>query len=225
LALPKKLITIYNSAAPASQKQPAPAEEICKSGEFAILNVARHSKEKDLGTLLSAYALASRQAPSLRLILAGSGAFTPALKQQAAELGIAPNVSFLGERPDVGCLLSQAKLFVLSSVSEGLPISLLEAMAAGLPQVVTDVGGMPEILGLSGGGLVVPPRSPESFANAILRFVKEEDFRRACGEKSRDCYNRQFTPERMAADYFSLYTSGSAALDSKLRRSTPTVYR
>ena len=208
LAIPEKLVTIYNAAAPA-RRGPASADDgrkICEEGDFAIINVARHSKEKDLDTLLSAYHLARRQAPSMRLILVGSGALTQDLRQQAAGLGIAQDVRFLGERSDIGCLLAQANLFVLSSVSEGTPISLLEAMEAGLPQVVTNVGGMPEILDLSGGGLVVPPRSPEPLAEALLRFANDEILRKECGEKSRDCYYRQFTPERMTSDYLALYT-------------------
>jgi glycosyltransferase involved in cell wall biosynthesis len=210
LALPEKLVTIYNAAAPARQQGDATlTRKICDRGDFAIVNVARHSKEKDLPTLLSAYALSSREMPSLRLVLVGGGAFTAELKRQAEVLGIAPRVKFLGECTDVGSVLAQGKLFVLSSVSEGMPISLLEAMAIGLPQVVTNVGGMPEIIELSRGGLVVPPRSPEALAEAILRLADDEDFRRDCGENSRQCYHRHFTPDRMTADYLTLYVKGT----------------
>lgn len=208
LAIPEKVVTIYNSAAPAGHAA-APGvgkAPLCRPGEFSIVNVARHSKEKDLETLLSAFAQARQQVPSLRLILAGNGVRTPDLKRYAEELNLQASISFLGERRDVGFILSQASLFVLSSVSEGLPISLLEAMAAGVPQVVTRVGGMPEIVEMSRGGSVVPPRDPGALAEAILRFVADEQWRRHCGEKARECYERNFTPRRMAEDYYALYT-------------------
>lgn len=209
-ALKEKLVTIYNSAAPAVTSLPdqAQPEPICSETDFVVINVARHSREKDLYTLLAAHALAVRSAPSLRLVLAGDGPLTPALRTQADELGIAATVVFLGERRDIGRLLAQSKLFVLSSISEGLPISLLEAMAAGVPQVVTNVGGMAEVLEMSRGGLVVPPSSPEALADAILKFVHNEDFRQECASRSRDCYQRQFLADRMASDYFNLYTTG-----------------
>ena len=119
--------------------------------------------------LLRAVAIAKQDIPDLKLWLIGDGAEAETLRQLAKELGIASRVRFAGERKDVGNWLAEADLFVLSSLTEGLPVSLLEAMAAGLPFVVTNVGDMPEIADLSRAGTVVESNSPEALAAAIVR--------------------------------------------------------
>lgn len=204
LSCPGKIVTLYNSAEPAARSASPP---LCEPNQFPIVNVARHVPAKDLLTLLRAVALARQKAPDLVLVLAGSGPLTDSLKQSTVELRLESAVRFLGEQPDVGGILASAKLFVLSSVNEGLPISLLEAMAASLPQVVTAVGGMREIVELSQSGLVVPARDAGALAAAIVRFREDERWRLACGQRARECYEKHFTPARMAADYFALYTA------------------
>ena len=204
LSTPSRIVTLYNSAAPAGF---SPAAPICAPDEFPIVNVARHVPAKDLVTLFRALALARQKAPDLVLVLAGSGPLTGMLTRSAAELGLDGAVRFLGEQPEVGGILRQGKVFALSSVNEGLPISLLEAMSAGLPQVVTDVGGMPEVIELSQAGIVVPPKDPAAYAEALLRFRSDEERRRECGKRALQCYEERFTPGRMAADYLALYTA------------------
>jgi glycosyltransferase involved in cell wall biosynthesis len=203
LAIRRKIVTIYNGATPAERTAANSAEP--PTDEFTLINVARHAQEKDLGSLLRGFTLARKQAPELRLMLVGSGPVSAEMQQLAAELGAAEDVRFLGERSDVGDLLAMADVFVLSSYSEGLPIALLEAMAAGVPQIVTDVGGMGEVVNMSGGGIVIPARDPAAITGAILRLRTDKEQRRVFGERSRDCYYQRFTPERMAAEYLSLY--------------------
>jgi len=96
---------------------------------------------------------------------------------------------------------------VLPSVSEGLPISILEAMAAGLPAIVTDVGGMPEVLSLSGAGKVVPVGKVDLLAQAITEFASRRRDLKELGQKARSCYLEHFLPERMAEEYLNLYRS------------------
>ncbi len=96
---------------------------------------------------------------------------------------------------------------MLSSTSEGMPISLLEAMAAGLPAIVTDVGAMPELVALSGAGRTVPPRSVSSLAHAIVEFANRRRELPALGERASRCYHTYFTPDRMAGEYLALYRS------------------
>jgi glycosyltransferase involved in cell wall biosynthesis len=149
--------------------------------------------------------LVREQAPDVTLVLAGSGPLTEDLKRSAAAIRIDDRVRFLGEQPDVGGILRQAKVFAMSSVNEGLPISMLEAMSAGLPQVVTAVGGMKEIMELSGAGAMAQPKDAAAIAEAILRFRNDEAWRLECGKRARECYDQHFTPGRMAADYEALY--------------------
>jgi glycosyltransferase involved in cell wall biosynthesis len=206
LSCPEKILTIYNAAAPAERGTNGPP--LCSPDEFPIVHVARHVAAKDIDTLLSAVDIARRTDPAIVLVLAGAGPLTPRHKETAARLRLGDAARFLGECGQVGHVLAQSKVFVLSSVNEGLPISLLEAMAAGLPQIVTAVGGMREVVNLAQSGLVVPPRNPEAMAEAILTFRARETWRQECAGRARECYEQYFTPRRMAADYEALYTRG-----------------
>ena len=170
-----------------------------------MVNVARHVPAKDLLTLLRAMVLVREQAPEVVLVLAGSGPLTEDLEHSAAAIRIDDRVRFLGEQPDVGGILRLAKVFAMSSVNEGLPISLLEAMAVGVPQVVMAVGGMREIMELSGAGTMAQPKDAAAIAHAILSLRNDEAWRLECGRRARECYELHFTPGRMAADYESLY--------------------
>ena len=122
-----------------------------KSG-FTLVSVGRLVRAKHFDTLLRAVAVARPAVPDLGLWIVGGGDEAAALAQLCAELDLGSVVRFCGERRDVGNWLRGADVFVLSSASEGLPISMLEAMAAGLPAIVTDVGGLPELVALSGAG-------------------------------------------------------------------------
>ena len=200
----RRIVTIYNCAAPAGSSAAFP---ICEPGEFPVVNVARHVPAKDLATLIRAFAIAREKAPAIVLVLAGGGPLTDSLKQTAGELGVAASVRFLGEQPAVGGILRQSKVFAMSSINEGLPISILEAMSAGLPLVVTAVGGMLEVIEISRAGVAVPPRDPQALAEGLLRFYADENWRGECSARALDCYRRQFTPEKMTSEYMTLYTA------------------
>jgi glycosyltransferase involved in cell wall biosynthesis len=172
---------------------------------FNLLNVARLAKEKDQATLFRAVALAAREVKDLTLWLVGGGARREELDRLARELDISSRIVFLGERKWVGNYLRQAHVFVLSSKTEGLPISLLESMAAGLPSIVTDVGGMPEIVRLSGAGQIVPNQNAAALARTIVEYSTRRDLLRELGRRARECYEKYFTPERMAEAYLDLY--------------------
>jgi glycosyltransferase involved in cell wall biosynthesis len=127
------------------------------------------------------------------------------LRKLTDELGLNECVTFFGEQADVSPFLLAADLFVSSSVTEGLPLSLLEAMSVGLPAVVTDVGGMGEIARLSGAVTLVPSSDPEGMARALCDAVAR---RQELSEKrllASDCYTRYFRPERMLDEYMNLY--------------------
>jgi glycosyltransferase involved in cell wall biosynthesis len=94
---------------------------------------------------------------------------------------------------------------VLSSLTEGLPVSLIEAMAAGLPFVVTNVGAMPEVAELSGAGAVVEANRPEALAAAIVQYARNRAELPALGRRARQAYEEHFAPDRMVKAYSSLY--------------------
>ena len=196
-----KIVTIRNGAYPSPiREQPA----ITKPG-FTLISVGRLVRAKNFETLLRAVALARKLVPDLALWLVGDGDEGPALRQLATELGLAAVVRFCGERRDVGNWLRSADVFVLSSISEGLPISILEAMASGLPAIVTDVGGLPEVMALSGAGRTIPVGDVDALAGAIVEFAERRHGLAALGERASRCYSAHFTPDRMAEEYSTLY--------------------
>ena len=199
-----KVSTIRNGALPMPVST-NPDPSICKRG-FTLVSVARLNWKKNHACLLRAVALAKDQAPDLSLWVVGDGAEAAALQRLARELGIEDRVRFTGERNDVGDWLGRADLFVLPSLTEGMPISLIEAMAAGLPFVVTNVGAMPEVAELSGGaGMVVDSDRPEALAAAIVRCASRRSDLAELGRRARQCYERYFTPDLMVSGYSGLY--------------------
>lgn len=199
-AVAHKVVTIRNGAYPAHARD----ENRPRAG-FVLVTVGRLAPAKNYPTLLRAVAQARQSVPDLVLRLVGDGPERGALSALASELGIMSVVEFCGERADVGTLLRSADVFVLSSLSEGLPISILEAMAAGLPSIVTDVGGMPEVIDLSGAGTVVRAGDVDALANAIIAFAGRRNELPSLGNRARACYGQYFTPEQMANAYFTLY--------------------
>src|SRR4029077_17303200 len=164
---------------------------------FTMLSVGRLAPPKDHATLLHAVALLRAHHPDVQLWMVGNGPLEPNLRKLSAELGLEQCVTFFGEQADVSPFLVSADLLVMSSVTEGLPVSLLEAMSAGLPAVVTGVGGMGEIARLSGAVTLVPPSDPEGMARALCDAIAR---RQELSEKrllASDCYTRYFRPERM----------------------------
>ncbi len=179
--------------------------------------VARLNPEKDIETLLRATALAVREAPDFRLEVAGNGPCLPALKQTAAELGLGEHVRFLGEVRDVPGLLARARFFVLSSVSEGVSLTLLEAMASGLAVAATRVGGNPEVVVDGETGLLVPAREPAALAAALLRLHRDAAERGRMGTAGRRRVEEHFDVRGMVARYEALYRERDTASRGRAR--------
>jgi glycosyltransferase involved in cell wall biosynthesis len=146
-------------------------------GTFNFLYVGRLSPVKDLGTLLRAF---SELPPDVlsrsRLTLVGDGSERLALDAKRETLGLRDRVEFLGARTDVAEVLMAADAFVMSSTTEGLPMALLEAMAAEVPCAATAVGGIPELLA-NGRGLTVPPRDHRKLADAMSQLARSPELR------------------------------------------------
>jgi len=195
-----RIIHIYNGAWPADIRAvPRP-----KNG-FTLLYVGRLAPLKDLATLLRAVALTRTQHPNVQLWIVGDGPLEFSLRKLSDELGLNECVTFFGEEADVSPFMLAADLFVSSSVTEGLPVSLLEAMSVGLPALVTDVGGMGEVARLSGAVTLVPSSDPDGMAGALCDAVVRRQELPKMGQLASHCYERYFRPERMLDEYMSLY--------------------
>jgi glycosyltransferase involved in cell wall biosynthesis len=172
--------------------------------------VARLSPEKDIETLLHAAALVVRADPTFQLEIAGDGPSMISLGKMMVELGLEGYVRFLGQVRDVPALLARAGLFVLSSLSEGISLTLLEAMASGLPLVATRVGGNPEVVSDGENGFLVPPQNPRALADALLRLRRDRDACLRLGEAGRRRVETQFDVRRMVSEYERLYPKVNA---------------
>jgi glycosyltransferase involved in cell wall biosynthesis len=167
--------------------------------------VGRLSPEKDVPSLLRAIAFVVAQAPAFRLQIAGDGPCRAELISLARSLGVAENVEFLGEIKDIPTLLRQASLLVLPSLTEGMPLTILEAMACGLPVIATRVGGIPEAVADGATGLLVSPGELQHLADALLRIHHKPDLGRQMGQAGRLRAENQFDVRRMVSAYESLY--------------------
>ncbi|HSB70238.1 MAG TPA: glycosyltransferase [Candidatus Methylomirabilis sp.] len=161
-------------------------------GPVVIGCTARLHPKNDHRTLLQAFARFSVRRPEARLLLVGRGPEEARLRRLADALGISPRAHFLGEQPDVAPWLAQMHLYVQPSVAEGMPNSVLEAMASGLPVVATTVGGTPEVVVDGETGLLVPPRDPAAMAGAIEKISADPVMAEAFGRAGRLRVEMQF---------------------------------
>lgn len=171
---------------------------------FAIATVARLDPVKDLHTMLDAFALVRRDISNARLFLVGDGPERDWLTARAARPDLAGSVTFAGYRSDVQTFLTAADLYVNSSISEGISLTILEAMAAALPVVATEVGGTPEIVD-GATGVLVPSRDPARLASAIIGLGIDHRRRERLAAAARRRVEAQFTIERMIDQYARTY--------------------
>ena len=184
---------------------------------FVLICVARLSEEKAHEVLLEALREVKRSSSqAVYLLLAGDGARRPWLEHYVQELGLKDSVRFLGHRADVVDWLNAADVFVLSSNFEGLPFSLLEAMAVGKPIIATQVGGCAELVS-DDIGILVPPREPQAFAKAILWALEQPGECRQKGEQAKFRFLQEYTSEKMIERTLQLYERllGIRELDSR----------
>jgi glycosyltransferase involved in cell wall biosynthesis len=206
----------YNSvqAAPIGQKSAAARAARPAGGVFRAIMVATLEAHKDHATLLRAAKILVDRAVRFELFIVGAGRLETALKELAHSLGLGDSVRFLGARADVPELLGQCDLFVLSTTpQEGRPGVILEALAAGLPIVASDVAPLREVLEDGRWGQLVPPANPELLAAAMevaLPSALAERDNRGPAE-ARRAYALGFSPERMLGDYLRLARRGAVA--------------
>lgn len=170
-----------------------------------MVMVGRLVPLKGVDTLLHAVRRVIQQQPGFRLEIAGDGVARPALKDLARELNLEGHVRFLGNIRDIPGLLARASSLVLPSLSEGISLTLLEAMACGLPVPTTQVGGSPEVVEDGVTGRIVAPANPAELASAILEIGTVNDRTCAMGRAGRARVERLFDVRKMVAEYESLY--------------------
>ena len=175
-----------------------------KKGIPVIGTVGHLGAEKGHVYLLQAAKEIVNKVNSVVFIIVGDGPLRRYLESEASALGIRENVIFTGFRKDIPNLLSTMDIFVLPSVIEGLPMSLLEAMSAKRAIVATKVGAIPKVIN-DGNGILVEPRDVAGLENAILRLLGSEENRQRYASAGYDTVKAHFSSERMSSKYIDLY--------------------
>ena len=197
---PLSQVRYFASARSAGTTLPWRGEKILVEDVPVALCAARLVDQKRQDLLLEAWRLVPEPAV---LLLAGDGPNRARLEAQIAATGLTGRVRMLGTRSDVPRLLAAADLTTLSSDWEGLPVAVLESMAAGRPVVSTDVDGVAEVLS-HGGGLMVPRRDPAALAKALTELLGDPSRARKLGDEARQVITERHDPRQMMRSYDQL---------------------
>lgn len=173
--------------------------------DFVLMQVARLDPLKDHVTAIHVLERVLHQRHDAKLVLVGEGPELNTLQELVRRRSLEPYVRFLGLRKDVGRLLAAADTCLLTSISEGIPLTLIEAMAAGLPVVATNVGGVPEVVEDGRTGFLVPHGDQSGLADRLLRLADSPALRQEMGRLGRERALLTFSEEQMHAAYQDLY--------------------
>jgi glycosyltransferase involved in cell wall biosynthesis len=197
-----KITRIYNGTVPVHRND----HQECHSKQgLTFVYVGRLEPVKNHELLLNAFCSAVSSDPTLGLWIVGDGTQRKALEQLTATLKISDHVKFWGQQLDVARFFCAADAFVMSSLSEGLPMSLLQAFSVGLPAIVTDVGGMAEVVRLANAGIIVPSGDPREMSAAMLRLTRNQEEREQFCRNAQDAFEAHFSLQSMADSYMKLY--------------------
>jgi glycosyltransferase involved in cell wall biosynthesis len=208
---PDKIRVILNGidlspySSPGPTTNPLREEFQIGAGTKIVGNFSRLEPEKDQKTLLRAFRILMDQGVNARLVIAGGGKLEGELKQLTQDLDLTNDVHFLGFRKGIPDLLRCIDLYVVSSTMEGLSLSLLQAMAAGLPVVATNTGGNPEVVVEGETGYIVDCGNPAALAAAMSRVLACPETAQRMGHSAKDNAYRLFGIDRMVESYISLY--------------------
>lgn len=206
----RKLRTIINGVDPAPFTMPVDAaakrRELGIPADAPLLGLgARLEPQKAIEHLIGAMQLLRRDLPAAHLLIAGEGSLEKDLRRRTEELDQSANVHFLGVRPDMREILRALDIMVLPSDWEGLPMIVLEAMAAGCPVVASNVGGIPTAITDGESGALVTARDTPGLASALLALLKDPQRRARYAAAARERFHRDFSATAMTRQYEALY--------------------
>lgn len=174
---------------------------------LAIIQVARLDGLKDHATAIRTIERVAAVVPNARLLLVGEGPERAMIEQEVDQRNVRPFVRLLGLRQDIPRLLVASDLFLLTSISEGIPVTLIEAMGCRLPVVSTSVGGVAEVVEAEATGLLAPAGDDRGLADAVISLSRDPTRRAAMGESGRQRAKRLFSEEQMHAQYEATFQS------------------
>jgi L-malate glycosyltransferase len=207
----RQKISIVNSGIDLTRMADLPPKKAARSAldipedALAIGMVAALTDHKGHRYLLEAWPRVRSSHPEAILLLAGSGELEAQLREQAQALEISDSVRFLGYCSNVPGLLAALDLFVISSHKEGLCTSLMDAMAAQLPIVATEAGGIPEVVEDMKTGIIVPPRNPQVLAEAIISLAADRELATSLSTLARETAQQKFDYQQMVTGTLDIY--------------------
>lgn len=209
--LPADRLTVVYEGIDLERIAAAPEIDIHKEfwlphGAPIVGNVAALVPHKGQRHLIDAAALVLQKVPDARFLIVGAGELEASLRHQVKRLNLEKHIIFTGFRPDVLSLHKAFDFYVMSSVTEGLGTSALDAMACGRAVIATRAGGLSEVVDDGETGLLVPVRDPPALAVAIVRLLQDRDFREACGRRGSERGRRRFNADRMVEDVAAVYS-------------------
>lgn len=189
-------------------------------GEFCVLNVGRLVRQKAQWSLVEAAAKLKVLGRPCKVLIVGAGELEAQLRQQIQALDVQEQVRLLGFRDDVPRLLAACDAFALPSLEEGMPMSLLEAVAARVPVIATPVGDVGKLVIDGQSGIIIPPGEPEGLVAAIDMLRSQPALARAMTDHAYQLLVQRYSQEAMAASYLAVYEEvlGARALDSLATR-------
>lgn len=182
-----------------------------RTGDIVIGTVGRIQDVKDQANLIDAFiqlrAMLPAERDRLRLVIVGEGPLLPALRKKVEAAGISHAVSLPGASDDIPSVMRSFSIFALTSIAEGMPVTLLEAMATGLPVVSTAVGGIPELVVEGATGKLVPARDPAALAQALAGYASDPALAYQHGLAGRERIKEKYSIATMILSYTELYDS------------------
>jgi len=173
--------------------------------EVLVIFIGRFEWAKNPELMIEAFRDVNKEINNLRLIMIGEGPLRHKCEQLVKKLGLSEVISFLGNRTDLEDILPAGDIFALSSRYEGLPLSMLEAMAAGLPVVVPDVGGIAEVVAHQINGFIYPEGNRESLVLHLLRLARDPAARKQMGATNAELARQEFDLERVKRENYRIY--------------------
>jgi glycosyltransferase involved in cell wall biosynthesis len=205
---PQRVVTIHNGI---DMNRQFPDRETARRAlgldprRPAVGMVGRLSRQKAPEDFLRVAVLVARKVPATTFVVVGDGPLRSQLEQLAASQGIGASTRFLGFRDDVPLVLAALDVFLLTSLWEGFPLTILEAMATGKPVVATTVSGVPEVVEHGVTGFLTPPKRVEQLATHVVTLLRDSALAQKMGQAGRHRIEKCFTLDQMIAQLTDLY--------------------
>jgi sugar transferase (PEP-CTERM/EpsH1 system associated) len=216
IGVPEQKVLLINNGVDIVRYQPEskaalPREWPFQPGDFVIGTVGRATEVKHQACLIHAYLILRTMMPAqsrqLKLAIIGDGPLLESLRDQAASAGISDSVWLPGARNDIAAIMPRLSVFCLPSIAEGTPVTMLEAMAAGLPVVASRVGGIPALVQDGVNGTLVDARNSAGFAMAIAAYARQPQLAWRHGMAARQRIEQHYSHSAMLRAYTALYDS------------------